>query len=173
MLLSSQEPVVRQFLNARRQGPIGMAEEKDAAELEAEKEDGEEIPPLPPIPPQILPTDGQMRPTQRPPGQWLKDNGVTPPPGSFDGQGYAPKSRTRPEPSRTSGDNEVESIRVLRPAPRRRPAPAAEAPVRKRTSTGTKKTTAKKATAKEAAKKTTVRRTAGGSGSAGSRRRSS
>ncbi|MBM0236284.1 ATP-binding cassette domain-containing protein [Micromonospora sp. ATA32] len=30
MLLSSTEPVVRQFLNAQRVGPIGMAEEKDA-----------------------------------------------------------------------------------------------------------------------------------------------
>ena len=36
MLLSSTEPVVRQFLNAQRVGPIGMAEEKDAAEREAE-----------------------------------------------------------------------------------------------------------------------------------------
>ncbi len=35
MLLSSNEPVVRQFLNAQRQGPIGMAEEKDAGELAA------------------------------------------------------------------------------------------------------------------------------------------
>ena len=42
MLLTSQEPVVRQFLNARRQGPIGMSEEKDAAELEAEKDDAED-----------------------------------------------------------------------------------------------------------------------------------
>ena len=37
MLLSSEEPVVRQFLNAQRVGPIGMSEEKDADELEAEK----------------------------------------------------------------------------------------------------------------------------------------
>jgi len=36
MLLSSTEPVVRQFLNAQRFGPIGMAEEKDATELAAE-----------------------------------------------------------------------------------------------------------------------------------------
>ena len=33
MLLSSEEPVVRQFLNAQRIGPIGMSEEKDADEL--------------------------------------------------------------------------------------------------------------------------------------------
>ncbi|HEX3823033.1 MAG TPA: ABC transporter ATP-binding protein [Mycobacteriales bacterium] len=84
MLLSSQEPVVRQFLNARRQGPIGMAEEKDAAELEAEK-DEEEGPPLPPIPPQILPSSGVKRPTQPEPGKWLHDNNVTPPGGSFTG----------------------------------------------------------------------------------------
>ncbi|HEX3706563.1 MAG TPA: ABC transporter ATP-binding protein [Mycobacteriales bacterium] len=162
MLLSSQEPVVRQFLNARRQGPIGMAEEKDAAELEAEKEDGEEIPPLPPIPPQILPTDGQMRPTQRPPGEWLKENGVTPPPGSFDGQGYAPNSRTRPaQASRAArAETEVEGIRVLRPAPvRRRTSTATATPAKK---TATKKSAAKKASTSQTPAKKTVRRTAGG-----------
>src|SRR6201995_5275342 len=35
-LLTSQEPVVRQFLNGRREGPIGMSEEKDVAQVEAE-----------------------------------------------------------------------------------------------------------------------------------------
>jgi len=35
-LLTSDEPVVKQFLNGRREGPIGMAEEKDAAQVEAE-----------------------------------------------------------------------------------------------------------------------------------------
>ena len=48
MLLSSEEPVVRQFLNAQVVGPIGMSEEKDADELEAEKD--MDLPPLPPIP---------------------------------------------------------------------------------------------------------------------------
>jgi phospholipid/cholesterol/gamma-HCH transport system ATP-binding protein len=176
MLLSSQEPVVRQFLNARRQGPIGMAEEKDAAELEAEKEEGEEIPPLPPIPPQILPTDGQMRPTQRPPGQWLKENGVTPPPGSFSGEGYAPRSRTRPAaPARKTVTAGSDEVRVLRNTPARRSAaPAAEAPPRKRTSTASK-SSAKKTASKDAPAKTTVRRAAGGSSSGGgsTRRRSS
>ena len=61
MLLSSEEPVVRQFLNAQRVGPIGMSEEKDADELEAEKD--QELPPLPPIPMQIEPTP---RRSQRP-----------------------------------------------------------------------------------------------------------
>ncbi len=51
MLLSSEEPVVRQFLNAQRVGPIGMSEEKDADELAAEKD--EDLPPLPPIPLQL------------------------------------------------------------------------------------------------------------------------
>ena len=35
-LLTSDEPVVEQFLNGRREGPIGMAEEKDAAQVERE-----------------------------------------------------------------------------------------------------------------------------------------
>ena len=56
MLLSSQEPVVRQFLNAQRVGPIGMSEEKDAEELAAERDT--ELPPLPPIPRQLEPSDG-------------------------------------------------------------------------------------------------------------------
>jgi phospholipid/cholesterol/gamma-HCH transport system ATP-binding protein len=90
MLLSSEAPVVRQFLNALRQGPIGMAEEKDANELEAEAAAGVEMPPLPPIPLQLPPTDGMPRPTQRPPGEWCRVNGVTPPPGSFENGTAAP-----------------------------------------------------------------------------------
>jgi len=83
MLLSSNEPVVRQFLNAQREGPIGMAEEKDASELEAEQ--GTELGALPPIPIQLPTSSGVLRETQRPPGAWLRDNGITPPAGSFAG----------------------------------------------------------------------------------------
>ncbi|MEU6932473.1 ATP-binding cassette domain-containing protein [Streptomyces sp. NPDC046385] len=36
VLLTSEEPVVTQFLAGRREGPIGMSEEKDAATLAAE-----------------------------------------------------------------------------------------------------------------------------------------
>jgi phospholipid/cholesterol/gamma-HCH transport system ATP-binding protein len=82
MLLSSEEPVVRQFLNAQRVGPIGMSEEKDADELEAEK--GQEMPPLPPIPLQIEPSNGIARRSQREPGAWCREHGITPPPGSFE-----------------------------------------------------------------------------------------
>jgi phospholipid/cholesterol/gamma-HCH transport system ATP-binding protein len=82
MLLSSEEPVVRQFLNAQRVGPIGMSEEKDADELEAEK--GQDLPPLPPIPLQLDPSSGIARRSQREPGAWCKENNVTPPPGSFE-----------------------------------------------------------------------------------------
>jgi phospholipid/cholesterol/gamma-HCH transport system ATP-binding protein len=82
MLLSSEEPVVRQFLNAQVVGPIGMSEEKDADDLESEKD--MELPPLPPIPLQIEPTNGQPRRSQREPGSWCKENGIEPPPGSFE-----------------------------------------------------------------------------------------
>jgi len=82
MLLSSEEPVVRQFLNAQRIGPIGMSEEKDADELAAEE--GQELPPLPPIPLQQEPSNGIPRRSQRNPGEWCRDNGITPPPGSFE-----------------------------------------------------------------------------------------
>ena len=81
MLLSSEEPVVRQFLNAQRIGPIGMSEEKDADELEAEKDQA--MPDLPPIPFQLDPSHGIPRKSQRPPGEWCRVNGVIPPPGSF------------------------------------------------------------------------------------------
>jgi phospholipid/cholesterol/gamma-HCH transport system ATP-binding protein len=83
MLLSSDEPVVRQFLNARKHGPIGMSEEKDISELEAEAKMGHDPGRLPPIPPQLMPSDGRVRRTQQPPGAWLREHGITPPPGSF------------------------------------------------------------------------------------------
>ena len=60
-LLSSDEAVVRQFLNGRRQGPIGMSEEKDAATLAAEADAGHETPDLPPIELQLLPTEPLIR----------------------------------------------------------------------------------------------------------------
>jgi phospholipid/cholesterol/gamma-HCH transport system ATP-binding protein len=85
MLLSSNEPVVRQFLNGQRQGPIGMAEEKDAGELANEAASGNELGSLPPIPMQLPTSDGQIRDTQRPPGDWLREHGVVPPKGSFPG----------------------------------------------------------------------------------------
>ncbi len=82
MLLSSEEPVVRQFLNAQTIGPIGMSEEKDADELAAES--GQELPPLPPIPLQLGTSTGVRRRAQRPAGEWCRTQGVTPPPGSFE-----------------------------------------------------------------------------------------
>jgi phospholipid/cholesterol/gamma-HCH transport system ATP-binding protein len=81
MLLSSEEPVVRQFLNAQTVGPIGMSEEKDADELALEKD--LDMPPLPPIPLQLEPSSGIPRHHQAVPGEWCRANGVTPPPGSF------------------------------------------------------------------------------------------
>src|SRR3954447_15580007 len=55
-LLTSDEDVVLQFLNGRKQGPIGMSEEKDAAELAAEEDENAGAPDLPMIEPQLLPT---------------------------------------------------------------------------------------------------------------------
>ena len=81
MLLSSEEPVVRQFLNAQTIGPIGMSEEKDADELASES--GQELPPLPPIPLQLGTSDKSPRRAERAAGEWCRANGVTPPPGSF------------------------------------------------------------------------------------------
>ncbi|MBV1850076.1 ABC transporter ATP-binding protein [Catellatospora tritici] len=88
MLLSSTEPVVRQFLNAQRVGPIGMSEEKDADELAAEAAAGRRLAPLPPIPLQLRPSDFGARRAEREAGQWCAEHGVVPPPGSFQPLAY-------------------------------------------------------------------------------------
>ena len=137
MLLSSNEPVVRQFLNAQRQGPIGMAEEKDAAELAAEGD--QELPPIPPIPLQLFTSDGKMRNTQRPPGEWLREHGVAPPAGSFaghdvevpvgDGKHTGWNGTTPPEPARgrveTVNTSDVDATPGAASAP---PSPSGAAP---------------------------------------------
>ncbi|MED7829118.1 ABC transporter ATP-binding protein, partial [Streptomyces chiangmaiensis] len=64
-LLTSDEPVVRQFLNGRMQGPIGMAEEKDAAQVEQELAQIQEPTKTPgsrPLTPRLLPGPGITRP---------------------------------------------------------------------------------------------------------------
>jgi phospholipid/cholesterol/gamma-HCH transport system ATP-binding protein len=125
MLLSSNEPVVRQFLNAQREGPIGMAEEKDAGELEAER--GTELGALPPIPVQLPTSTGQARATERPPGSWLREHGVQPPPGSFPGldltfDGGGPKASGQPARETVSaGTTPPGGVRVV---PTAAPAPA-------------------------------------------------
>jgi phospholipid/cholesterol/gamma-HCH transport system ATP-binding protein len=106
MLLSSTEPVVRQFLNATRVGPIGMSEEKDDADLAAEARSGERLGDLPPIPPQLRPSDGRPRRAEREPGRWCRDNGVTPPDGSFAG---VPGDRREVPPD----DNPTQPIRSV------------------------------------------------------------
>jgi len=69
VLLTSEEAVVKQFLNGRREGPIGMSEEKDAAQVAAElaslEDDGPPAPGTGPkgasgtgVPPQLLPSPG-------------------------------------------------------------------------------------------------------------------
>ncbi|MDP9182214.1 MAG: hypothetical protein M3P04_05495, partial [Actinomycetota bacterium] len=138
MLLSSEEPVVRQFLNAQRQGPIGMAEEKDANELEAEKDIA--LGQLPPIPVQLPTSSGQPRVSQRLPGAWLKENGIVPPAGSFPGLDleFADGNGGRAKAAASRGNVTV----VDEPAPRTR---------RTATKEPTKRAPAKKAAAKKAA----------------------
>ncbi len=109
MLLTSEEPVVRQFLNAQRIGPIGMAEEKDADELAAEAEAGQELPPLPPVPVQLPPSNGLPRRTQRPPGEWCRLNGVTPTPGSFEGVDWGSEGTVYA--SQSAGDQDTVTLR--------------------------------------------------------------
>ncbi|MEU2655638.1 ATP-binding cassette domain-containing protein [Streptomyces sp. NPDC007325] len=60
VLLTSDEPVVTQFLAGRREGPIGMSEEKDAATLAAEAEKAPAVRPDTPrtIVPQLEPSPG-------------------------------------------------------------------------------------------------------------------
>jgi hypothetical protein len=158
--------VVRQFLNARRQGPIGMAEEKDAAELEAEREEGDVMPALPPIPPQIEPSNGSVRPTQRPAGQWLNEHKITPPPGSFTGEGSYANSATSTAPPATtekprarvsvSGDRSESSVRVLR---------GSAASRRKSTTSGTQSKAAPAKKTGAAKKASAAKKTTRGTGS--------
>jgi phospholipid/cholesterol/gamma-HCH transport system ATP-binding protein len=61
-LLTSDEPVVRQFLNGRMQGPIGMAEEKDAAQVEQELAQMDEGGSVQGLTPRLLPSPGITRP---------------------------------------------------------------------------------------------------------------
>jgi phospholipid/cholesterol/gamma-HCH transport system ATP-binding protein len=62
LLLTSDDPVIRQFVNGRRVGPIGMSEEKDAAELALEQANGdagtatETV--MPALVPQLQPSPG-------------------------------------------------------------------------------------------------------------------
>jgi phospholipid/cholesterol/gamma-HCH transport system ATP-binding protein len=58
VLLTSEEPVVAQFLNGRRQGPIGMSEEKDTAQAAREMQEAGELAGLPPMKPQLQPSPG-------------------------------------------------------------------------------------------------------------------
>jgi phospholipid/cholesterol/gamma-HCH transport system ATP-binding protein len=63
MLLTSEHPVIRQFVNGRRAGPIGMSEEKDEATMALEQEQargGEAAGPaeLPALVPQLVPSPG-------------------------------------------------------------------------------------------------------------------
>jgi phospholipid/cholesterol/gamma-HCH transport system ATP-binding protein len=58
VLLTSEEPVVAQFLNGRRQGPIGMSEEKDTAQAAREMAEVGELEGLPPLKPQLQPSAG-------------------------------------------------------------------------------------------------------------------
>ncbi|GAA4548831.1 ABC transporter ATP-binding protein [Pseudonocardia xishanensis] len=58
VLLTSDDPVVSQFLNGRRQGPIGMSEEKDTAQAQREMAEIDELSGLPPLKPQIEASKG-------------------------------------------------------------------------------------------------------------------
>jgi phospholipid/cholesterol/gamma-HCH transport system ATP-binding protein len=64
VLLTSEEPVVKQFLNGKMQGPIGMSEEKDSAQMAAEQamfDAGHHaggVEDVSGVPPQMQPTPG-------------------------------------------------------------------------------------------------------------------
>jgi phospholipid/cholesterol/gamma-HCH transport system ATP-binding protein len=67
VLLTSEEPVVKQFLNGRMDGPIGMSEEKDTATIAAERaifaagHHAGGIEEVIGVPPQLQPTPGLPR----------------------------------------------------------------------------------------------------------------
>jgi phospholipid/cholesterol/gamma-HCH transport system ATP-binding protein len=61
LVLSSSDPVVAQFMQGSRFGPIGMSEERDSAGRPITDPVAPENLPLPKIRPQIKPTNGQPR----------------------------------------------------------------------------------------------------------------
>src|SRR5258708_25731116 len=87
VLLTSDEPVVRQFLNGRRIGPIGMSEEKDEstmAEEQAMADAGHHcggVEEIEGVPPQILATPGmpERRAVEPPPARGRERSGTPPP----------------------------------------------------------------------------------------------
>ncbi len=58
VLLTADDPVVAQFLNGRREGPIGMSEEKDTAQAEKEMAEAGELEGLPEMKPQLEASTG-------------------------------------------------------------------------------------------------------------------
>ncbi|MET9323583.1 ABC transporter ATP-binding protein [Streptomyces sp. NPDC003038] len=131
-LLTSDEPVVRQFLGGRMQGPIGMAEEKDAAQVEEELAglgSGDDV--VVETPPRLLPSPGVTRP---PRWQAIADREAEPhrkpvPPGEADtapAPAQAPDPDPDPNPSREGApDLTADSAAGTKPAAK--PAPAVEA----------------------------------------------
>ena len=83
MLLSSQEPVVRQFLNAQTDRPDRHVRGEGRRRARG-REATWRCRRCRPIPMQLEPSNGIPRRSQREPGAWCRDNGVTPPPGSFE-----------------------------------------------------------------------------------------
>ncbi len=58
VLLTADDPVVAQFLNGRREGPIGMSEEKDTAQAEKEMAEAGELDGLPEMKAQLEASTG-------------------------------------------------------------------------------------------------------------------
>jgi phospholipid/cholesterol/gamma-HCH transport system ATP-binding protein len=127
VLLTSQEAVVRQFLNGRKEGPIGMSEEKDQAQVEAElaslDSQEQQLPGSGPkgsggdgVPPQLEPSEGMpvRRAAQRRqrrveqmlhtlPQQAQQAIRATLPAGAPAGLVPRPRPRPRPRPYPQSG----------------------------------------------------------------------
>src|SRR5258708_34455274 len=58
VLLTSDHPVITQFVNGRRVGPIGMSEEKDEATIALERAENGDDAGLPALMPQLGPSPG-------------------------------------------------------------------------------------------------------------------
>ena len=163
LLLNSDEPVVRQFMNGKRQGPIGMSEEKDAATLAAEAAEAEDMGALPPVEPQLLPTAGLLRRSMKSPHgshAFLKAGRETPLPRNWpDDQPEADLSseetalRLRSVPPRVAAKAPAKKPAVRKPPAAKAPASAtAKAPAKKTAKTTAKREApAKKAPAKKVA----------------------
>ena len=95
VLLTSEEPVVKQFLNGRREGPIGMSEEKDSAQVAAELASLGDRTPRPPRAPDRRARPARACRRRSSPARPARAQGRRPPPAAGAGDDAHPPEKAQ------------------------------------------------------------------------------